>query len=92
MEVGINGDRYLFRFVHQDLEIRGFIVEKLNLEQNDNEVYLNYCVSLPDPWTALWVLRSPHSGRKIVWIAGSSSTTLTLYFYLLLPRLDSRVN
>lgn len=55
MEVGYNVHSYRERYpevlslVHQDLEIRGFIVEKLDLEQDDNGIYIKYCVSLPDP-------------------------------------------
>jgi hypothetical protein len=34
--------------VRQDLEIRGFVVEKLEIEPDDNGIYIKYSLSLPE--------------------------------------------
>ena len=53
MELGFNVHSYRERYpqvlalAHQDLEIRGFIVDKLDLEQDENGIYIKYSLSLP---------------------------------------------
>ena len=52
--MGFNVHSYRERYpqvlalAHQDLEIRGFIVDKLDLEQDENGIYIKYSLSLPE--------------------------------------------
>lgn len=54
MELGFNVHSYRERYpyvlalVRQDLEIRGFIVEKLEIEPDENGIYIKYCLALPE--------------------------------------------
>jgi hypothetical protein len=55
VEVGFNVHSYRERYpdvlalVVQDLGIRGFIVKHLELEQDENGIYIKYGLCLPDP-------------------------------------------
>lgn len=54
LELGFNVHSYRERYpqvlalAHHDLEIRGFIVDKLDLEQDENGIYIKYSLSLPE--------------------------------------------
>jgi len=54
LELGFNAHSYRERYpnvlalARQDLEIRGFIVDKLELEPDENGIYIKYNLSLPD--------------------------------------------
>jgi hypothetical protein len=54
LELGFNVHSYRERYpqvlalAHQDLEIRGFIVDKFDLEQDENGIYIKYSLSLPE--------------------------------------------